>query len=354
MTRSRCKVSFATPVVGLPALLLAALVLLAPARSAALELVLDFGANPGNLGMYVHRPANMQPGLPLVVALHGCTQTAADFDDETGLVGLADATPFVLVLPEQRKENMALRCFRWHDDGDNRPGAGESASILAMVDTAIDRFGVDPAQVYVLGLSAGGAMTAVLLADYPDRFAGGGIIAGVPFDCNRPSGAFDVTWYMLHWNPLALDGADASWACGIRGPATTERDAAEWGGYVRAAAGASPASWPRVSIWQGNGDGTVDPANLDELVKQWTDVHGIDAIPDGPPQVLGRATRRAYEDATGRVQVEAWVIADFPHAVPIDTDNNPDACGIAAEYMVNADLCAVRRIAEFWGLVPAP
>lgn len=331
------------------AVLCLALALLAPGRAAALEPVADFGPNPGRLAMYVHLPPGLPPGLPLVVALHGCRQTAADFDDETGLVALADETPFVLVLPQQSPDNMALRCFRWYDDGDNRPGAGESASILAMIDTALARYGADPQRVYVLGLSAGGAMTAVMLADYPDRFAGGGIVAGAPFDCNRPASAYDWLWYSLHWSPFALDGADASYACGIRGYGTTERSAAAWGGLVRDAAGPAPQAWPLVSIWQGAADDTVDPDNLGELVKQWTDVHGIDSVADTQETVNG-AVRDVYRDAAGVARVEAWTIPDYPHAFPVDPDAAPEACGIAADYIEDANLCAVRRIAAFWGL----
>jgi poly(3-hydroxybutyrate) depolymerase len=331
----------------------AALALIAPPDAAALERVPAFGPNPGNLEMYVHVPASPEPGMPLVVALHGCTQTAADFDDETGLVALAEETPFLLLLPQQSADNMALRCFRWYDDSENRPGEGESASILAMIDSAIGGHAVDPGRVFVMGLSAGGAMTAVMLANYPDRFAGGGIIAGVPFDCNRPVNMADMWWWSLHWSPLALDGADASWACGIRGFGATDRDPAEWGGYVRDAAQTTPAAWPPVSIWQGTGDDTVDPDNLRELVEQWTDVHGIDAVPDLHEIALG-ASHDVYRDANGAARVEAWSLPGFPHAVPIDADGDPAACGVVAGYTVDADLCAVRRIAAFWGLAPAP
>ena len=136
--------------------------LLAPAPAAALERVAEFGDNPGRLDMYLHRPGDFRAALPLVVALHGCRQTAEDFDDETGLLALAEETPFVLLLPQQRADNMSLGCFRWYDRDDNRPGRGESASILAMIETAIDRHAVDPARVFVLGLSAAGKAIGVV------------------------------------------------------------------------------------------------------------------------------------------------------------------------------------------------
>ena len=192
-------------------------------------------------------------------------------------------------------------------------------------------------------------MTAVLLANYPGQFAGGAIIAGTPFDCNRPASFFDWIWYWLNMSPFALDGADASHACGIRGAGTTDRDAAEWGSFVRAVASSRPETWPLVSFWQGEDDGTVHRDNLNELVEQWTDVHGIDAVPDASETTDG-TTSNIYRDATGNALVEAWTIEKFPHAVPIDLDGDPETCGLSSEYTENADLCAVRRIAAFWQL----
>ncbi|MCE6959129.1 PHB depolymerase family esterase [Cereibacter sphaeroides] len=316
----------------------------------ALEPVQDFVDNPGDLRMYLHRPAGIRPGLPLVVALHGCTQSAAGFDDETGLAALAEEVPFVLLLPEQQPRNMARRCFRWYDAGDNRPGQGESASILSMIEAAIESEKVDPGRVFILGLSAGGAMTAVMMANYPDRFAGGAILAGLPYGCNRPVSAFDFFWTWYH-HGAAADGADAAYACGIGGIDRTDRDAEEWAGFVLDAAGQAPARWPLVSLWQGAADPTVDPANLRELTEQWTAVQGIDAIAD-EERAFGSATRERYLDDEGNLRLETWTLGSLGHAVPIDADGEPESCGFEAAHIDDAGLCAVRRIAEFWRLTP--
>lgn len=325
----------------------AALSLLLSTPSTALEKITDFGDNPGNLDMFLHRPAPDDADLPLVVALHGCTQTAEEFGSETGIRALADELPFVLLLPDQRPDNMFNRCFRWYDTRDNRPGRGESASILAMIDFALANEPIDPDQVYVFGLSAGGAMTAVMLANYPDRFAGGAIFAGLPYGCNRPINFFDFTWNWLHY--FGLDGAAASYACGIGEFSLTDRDAADWAGYVKESAATEPGSWPPLSLWQGGGDETVDPDNLTELLEQWSALHGIDRVPDDE-EAGEDATRAIYEDADGVARIETWTLPDFGHAVPIDANGDPETCGIEGAHVFNADICAVRRVLEFWQL----
>ena len=322
--------------------------------AAALEPVPVFGDNPGQLDMFVYVPPGASGPLPLVVALHGCGQQAADFDTETGLVALADTAPFVLLLPQQRIANNALRCFNWFEREDSRPGRGESASIRNMIDHAVAAYSLDPDGVHVLGLSAGGAMTTVLVANYPDRIAGGAVVAGVPFDCNRPIGFFGGWWFLL--NVVVGDAASASYACGLAGSSAIDRAASEWGRLVRNVAGPAPARWPPMSLWHGTADTFVDPANLRELVQQWTSVHGIDAVPDDT-ETVAAAVREVFRDDDGVARVEAWRIADFPHAMPIDPGEGPGGCGTPDPatdnpVRVDADICAVRRIAAFWGLIP--
>lgn len=314
---------------------------------AALEPVADFGANPGELELFVHAPDGPTSNLPVVMALHGCRQQASDFDDETGLIALAEAIPFILMLPQQRRANNERRCFNWFRRPDNRPGRGESASLRNMLDTVIARHDADPEKVYVLGLSAGGAMTGVMLANHPERFAGGAIIAGTPYDCNRPQGFTGPYWWWL--STVFGDAAAAVYACGIFGYNTSDRSAATWGDYVRDVAAETPEAWPPVSIWQGGADDTVDPDNLDELIEQWTNVHGIDGTPD-VTETVGEARRTVFMDAQGEPRVEAWRLPGFLHAVPVDPDAEPAGCGMASEFIRDADLCAVRRIAAFWGL----
>jgi poly(hydroxyalkanoate) depolymerase family esterase len=155
-----------------------------PARATAtLEPVAGFGSNPDALRMYGYVPDGLPAGRPVIVVLHGCTQSAADYFGHSGWPKYADEYRAALVFPEQTSANNPLSCFDWFTADDTARGRGEALSIKQMVDYALAHYGSDPHRVYVTGLSAGGAMTAVMLAAYPDVFAGGAVVAGLPYGC---------------------------------------------------------------------------------------------------------------------------------------------------------------------------
>ncbi len=133
--------------------------------------------------MFAYAPEHMPPKRPLVIALHGCTQTADEYDHGTGWSSLADSLGFAVVYPQQQPANNPKNCFSWFLPGDIARGHGEALSIREMVEHAIATFAADRRKVFVTGLSAGGAMASVMLAAYPEVFAGGAIIAGLPYGC---------------------------------------------------------------------------------------------------------------------------------------------------------------------------
>jgi len=133
--------------------------------------------------MFAYAPEHLPPKAPLVVALHGCTQTADEYDHGTGWSSLSDSLGFAVVYPQQQPANNPMNCFSWFLPGDIARGHGEALSIREMVEHAIATFAADRRKVFVTGLSAGGAMASVMLATYPEVFAGGAIIAGLPYGC---------------------------------------------------------------------------------------------------------------------------------------------------------------------------
>ena len=140
-----------------------------------------FGTNPGDLRMLVHAPAALHSAPALVVALHGCGQSAAEFAAGTGWSTLADRYGFVVVYPEQASANNPNSCFSWFQPGDISRHGGEARSIQEMVEHVIQAHGVDRRKIFVTGLSAGGAMACAMLATYPEVYAGGAIVAGLPY-----------------------------------------------------------------------------------------------------------------------------------------------------------------------------
>jgi len=323
-------------------------------RATDLQQITGFGSNPGNLRMWLYVPENLAPSAPLVVALHGCRQSASDYDDETGWKQYADSLGFALLLPEQKAGwwpgNNPAGCFNWFYRDDQRRGSGEPASIRQMIDKVIADHKIDPKRVYVTGLSAGGAMTAVMLAVYPEYFAGGAVISGIPYRCTSVSN-FIPHLSISYW--AAFSFYTDPFACMIPG---RDLRPAQWGNLVRTVSGVQPSAWPIVSVWQGEADSTVARANGLELVEQWTNVHGVDATADTEENIKGHI-HRVYHNPAGEAVVELYLINGGGHGTPVDpapngsTVNAPDQCGIAATFVLPANICASYYIAKFWGLV---
>lgn len=317
--------------------------------AASLQAIDEFGPNPGQLNMYVYVPDAHEPNSTMVVALHGCVQKASDFDDETGLTALADALNFVLLLPEQPQANNDKQCFNWFQRKNNKKHQGESGSIRNMIQYTMETYRVAPSKIFVMGLSAGGSMTAVLMANYPELFQGGAIIAGTPYECNNPT---FLTWAWWSWLDTWFgDAAAASYACGLLGQAPTHRSPKAWGDFVRTSPGVTPSRWPVVSLWQGDADKVVNPANQQELVKQWTNVHGIDEMPDNT-DVRNNIRHSVYRDTSGTPRVETHELLEFDHAIAVDPGAGPEQCGVTAPFVRDADICSALEILRFWGVAP--
>ncbi|MFD7484610.1 extracellular catalytic domain type 1 short-chain-length polyhydroxyalkanoate depolymerase [Streptomyces mirabilis] len=296
------------------------------ASAASLTQVTGFGSNPGSLSMYTYVPDNLPSGAPVVVALHGCTQSASDYYSHSGWPKYADLYGFALVFPQTSSANNANSCFNWYQSGDYTRGQGEALSIKQMVDYAKTQYGSDPSRVYVTGLSAGGAMTSVMLADYPDVFAGGSIDSGIPAGC-----ATDLSSGLTcEYNPVS-------------------KTPQQWGELVRGASGGWSGPWPRVAVWQGSGDSTVNPANAAESRDQWTNVRGIGQTPSSTATLTGGTTQDVYNDANGDPAVETFTVSGMTHGLAVNPGSGTDQCGTTGTYYLNY-ICSSYYTAKFWGL----
>jgi poly(hydroxyalkanoate) depolymerase family esterase len=283
-----------------------------------------FGDNPGNLVAKIFVPDALPRGAPLVVVLHGCTQNGVGYDHGTGWSDLAERHGFVALFPEQQHANNANLCFNWFEPGDMRRGGGEPASIRQMIDHVVSAHGTDETRIFVTGLSAGGAMAGVMLATYPELFAGGGLIAGLPYGVARsiPSAM----------QRMRSGGGDTGEALGA-----LVRNASDHGG-----------PWPQISIWHGTSDATVNVANADATVAQWLDVHGL-AKDAGLSDIVDGYPHQVWRNADGRVVVEEYSITGMGHGAPLDT-GPIDGCGKSGAFLLDVGISSTQHLAQFWGL----
>jgi poly(hydroxyalkanoate) depolymerase family esterase len=284
-----------------------------------------FGSNPGDLRMWSFVPVKLQEPRALVVVLHGCGQTAAGYDLGAGWSALAKRYGFALLMPEQQASNNAQGCFNWFNPEDTARDSGEAFSVRQMIARIVDDHKISEQRIFVTGLSAGGAMTSVMLATYPEVFAAGAVIAGLPYGV-----ATNVR--------EALNGMFQS----------PSRSAAELGGLVRNASN-HKGPWPKLSVWHGSADRTVDPANADEIVKQWLDLHQLPSAPMSRSIVDGHP-HQVWWNADGETIVESYTITDMAHGTPLGTAENDERYGVGGAFLIEAGISSSYHIANFFGL----
>ena len=300
-------------------------------QSPLLTQVTGFGSNPGNLQMFRHVPSGMPANAPLVVVMHGCTQRAAGMEG-AGWSNAADVYKFYVVYPQQQSGNNMTSCFNWFEPADFTRDRGEALSIKQMVDAMKATYSIDPSRVYVAGFSAGGYMVPAMLAAYPDVFSAGAIHSGGPYRC--------------------AESMNAGFSCMSPG---VNRTPAAWGDLVRGAYPGYAGPRPRVTIWHGTSDYTVNVMNLTEAMEQWTNVHGIDQTPD-TVETVGGFPRKVYRDGVGRALVETWELTGMGHGVAMDAQfqfpggTGSAACGAVGAYLNDVNLCSVYHQLQFFGI----
>jgi poly(hydroxyalkanoate) depolymerase family esterase len=255
----------------------------------------------------VHVPASLDPATaaPLVVALHGCTQTAATFGAGALLDREADRHGFVVAYPEQVREDNAQGCWNWFSAAHQARGGGEPALIAGVAHAVMAEapaWTIDRDRVYVVGMSAGAAMASVLAATYPDVFAALAMHSGLAYGCAR-----------------TLPAATRAMARG--GP-----DPEAQGRAAFAAMGAAARPVPALVI-HGSADDIVCPVNGEHAVRQWMATNRLAADGAYDPDLArpdaavrddaaGRraSTRRTWTDAAGRVMQEHVEVEGLGHA----------------------------------------
>src|SRR5215212_279650 len=227
--------------------------------------------------------------VPLIVMLHGCTQNPDDFATGTRMNGLAEEHTFLVAYPAQSGNANMQRCWNWFQAADQQRGRGEPSIIAGITKQVMDEYEVEEGRVYVAGMSAGGAMAAILGATYPDLYAAVGVHSGL-----APGSAHDMS--------------SAFTAMRQGGPVVASQNGT----------GGSNRKIVPTIIFHGDGDTTVHPRNGERLL-----VHLSRGANGSSPRVMTRQgqvrggyeyTRFTYRDAEGQDLVERWSVHGLGHA----------------------------------------
>lgn len=249
---------------------------------------------PGGSRRYrLYVPAGLPSAAPLVVMLHGCTQSPDDFALGTQMNRLADVHGVVVAYPEQPAHANSSNCWNWFLSKDQQRDGGEPEIIAGIAREVTARHGIDADRVFVAGLSAGAAMALVMGETHPDVFAAVGVHSGLPF-----ASAHDV--------PSALKAMKGGRG---RGPFPVAS------GTTRTSTQPVP-----VIVFQGDRDHTVQATNAAEIVRQAVQSHAprdlsVDVVTSAAGSEAQRGhTRTLHRDAQGRVWVESWTVHSAGHA----------------------------------------
>ncbi|MFS8044951.1 alpha/beta hydrolase family esterase [Rhizobium sp. BR 314] len=289
--------------------------------------ILWFGRNPGSLRMLEYVPPGIKGPMPLVVVLHGCHQNAEDFDRSSGWTALARQHGFAVLYAEQKAFNNPNLCFNWFRPSMVTRDRGELGSIREMIDFSRKVHGIDDSRIFVMGLSAGGAMAAALLATYPELFAAGAIIGGLPFGAAR----------------------DAMSALDVMKRGST-RSADKWGELVREAS-PDATRFPVVSIWHGDADEVVSYVNAESAIAQWLAVRERPRT-KGRLRLFEGGERREWRDDYGNMILELVTLTDFGHGFPVGlVIEGREPANDTERFILPAAISAPEQLIKGWGLV---
>ena len=238
-------------------------------------------------------PSGLHAGqpVPLIVMLHGCTQSPDDFAAGTRMNTLAEEQSFLVAYPAQPASANAQKCWNWFSPGDQERDGGEPALIAGITRQIMRDYAVDPARIYVAGLSAGGAAAAIIGAAYPDLYAAVGVHSGLACGAARD--------------------LPSAFAAMRRGGAGTLRRASS-----EVTASNAAQTVPTI-VFHADGDTTVHPSNSDHVLAQAGTTAGnlTTTVEHGEVANGGRRfTRTLHADFCGTAVLEQWIVHGGGHA----------------------------------------
>ncbi len=265
-------------------------------------------AGARNYALWVPSGYDKRRPTPLVMMLHGCLQSPQDLAAISGMNAVADKNSFLVVYPEQIKEANPLRCWNWFDEKHQTRDSGEPALLASIVEQVVSTHKIDPRRVYIAGISAGAAMAVVMGASYPDLFSGVGVMAGLAFK-----------------SATTVESGLAAMKKG--GPDPRQLALLAFEAMRNHATGKSIRRMP-VIVFHGEADPYLSPINASQVIEQWAKTN--DYLDDGkdnesvksePAKTIEgstpagyRYTRYLYNDRSGRLLLEKWIVKGLGHA----------------------------------------
>ncbi len=297
--------------------------------------VKNFGTNPGKIKMFLHEPKIGKLSSlpkPLVLVLHGCSQSAEGIAKQTQWNILADKYGFYVVYPQQNLYNNPSLCFNWFSSKDVTKSQGESLSIKEMLNHMTSNYLIDENKIFVYGVSAGAAMSVVLMANFPEVIDGGAILAGGPF---MPE-LTDLQRIDLMFNPK-------------------ENTSEKLGTPIKKMNIGYSGNYPKIIIIQGKNDLVVNPKNANLLVKQWSFLHNVETTLTDTIPMFNQSrdvTKFSYKNNEEETKVIFYDIDRMGHSIPIDPGALPNQGGEKTMYTTDKDFFSTYFIARDFGLIP--
>jgi len=292
----------------------------------------NFGNNPGNLKMYIHKPEDLDTGsMPLVVMLHGCLQSAQSAADLTGWNKLADNHGFIVVYPQQKWKNNPSLCFNWFKRKDIRKGRGECESVYQMIQYAQRYYNIDSKRIFITGLSAGAVMSVVMLATHPELFSMGAVFAGGPYGVAKNS--LSASNYML----------------GLKNPGKKK--------LVKKVKKLNPGyteDYPAIIVYQGKNDFISGQKKGFHLIDQWTGLFNIDSAlvcTDSAYMGIDDITRTEFRDIDGKLCVVLYEVKNLGHKLMIIPGEAENEGGSPGKFSAEKGYHSTYETAKEFGLI---
>lgn len=293
-----------------------------------------FGTNPGNLKLMFYDPGNITTKAPLVVVLHGCTQMAKACAQQSGWNKLAKLHQFYILYPEQIILNNPENCFNWYRASDQSRDKGEPASIMQMITHLKKNKNIDTTRIYIIGLSAGGAMSSIMMAVFPEVFDKGGVMAGGPYKAAES---------ILQAGPSMMG--------------MVSKAPEDWGNLVREQNPEYKGNYPELIVFHGGIDPVVSTNNANQLIKQWVNLHHTDYEEDEHFAKFRNDEAielTIYKNKQQQEVVRYYKIKGIGHTLAIDTGSCSTQGGKTGMFALHKKFHSTFWAAHFFGLIKSP